>query len=106
MAEWAVVLMARIDEEKEHDVKALAVAMLAENAGFQLLTEMLRAQAEVRRKAMHGLISTPEQMAEHNRLLGEIDGIHLAINYPKMIKSKLETDDALKQFDKENTNGR
>lgn len=95
--------MARIEEEK--DSKALAVAALTEHAGFQMLTELLRAQAEVRRKATLGLIATPEQIAEHNRLIGEIDGIHLAINYPKMIKSKLETEEAIKQFDKENTNG-
>lgn len=97
-----VVLMARL-EESEKDVKALSVASLVDHAPFLLLIEMLKGQQDVRRKATHGLITTPESVAEHNRLIGEIDGISLAINYPKMIKNKLETDEAMRQFDKENT---
>lgn len=93
--------MARV-EESDRDVKALSVASLLEHAPWLLLVEMLKGQSEVRKKAMQGIIATQEQVAEHNRLLGEIDGINLAIQYPKMIKSKLETDEAMKKFDEEN----
>jgi hypothetical protein len=87
------------DEEKDRVVGL--IASLVDNVAFRALHNTILAQIELRKKKVQTRISTPEEMAMHNQLIGEIDGMFTAIQYPKLIHDKLKDDETMKNIEKE-----
>lgn len=87
-------------EEEERDRVAGLIASLVDNVAFRALYNTMTAQIELRKKKMQNLISTPEDVARHNQLVGEIDGMFTAIRYPQLIKEKLKDNEIMKEVEK------
>jgi len=88
------------DEEKEtvEDKYAGALIRLNKMPEFDILVLALKNQIAARRKELEQPISSNDQIARHNMLIGEVNGLELAIGLPKKILQKIETENQLKEF--------
>jgi len=95
--------------EAVEDKFAGALVILAKSPEFAIFKTIILAQIEARRKKLTNPISSEQQIAEHNMLIGEITGMETVIRWPDAVLKNLETKeetDRLMQEAKERDNGR
>lgn len=102
------------DEEKETETETVedkytgALIRLSKMPEFEILVLALKNQIAARKREIEQPIADPNQIARHNMLIGEINGIELAIGLPKKILAKIEIEKDLKEYyngKEENDNG-
>lgn len=89
-----------IEEEREKTEEKYtgALVRLSKMPEFDILVLALKNQIAARKREIEQPIADPNQIARHNMLIGEINGIELAIGLPKKILAKIEVEKDLKEY--------
>ena len=89
------------EEEKEtvEDKYTGALVRLSKMPEFDILILALKNQIAARKRELEQPISDPGEIARHNILIGEINGIELAIGLPKKVLAKIEVENEIKKYE-------
>lgn len=90
---------------EEREQRENFILVLAKTPEWIKFKQIIEGQILLRKTQLGQILHDQEQVANHNRLVGEIDGMHFVIHYPTLVEEKSIINRQMKELNKKAREG-